>query len=363
MEGTCEWGTEKCLNNDIFAAPDGMVALGVDDGPTPNGTVPYLQILNDEKVSVTHFLIGSAIYWNMDVMKELVASEQKQHLAVHTWSHTQQAIKTDLEVIGDLGWTMQIIYDVSGYIPMYFRPPEGVIDNRVRAIARHVFGLQNVMWDRDADDWCLRQDTGTADVSGCPQSAPNLDFVRNAEVEWADKSANNSGWLSLNHETTNQGAQAFQAMVQAIKKNGWDFVGIVSALQGLPAYNNAYNLTDTPTKQDNILPTHNFINVTDPTAALGSADAPKLGDWSTSAATSVGSQTSGSNASGSSTSANASKSATSSSTRKSATSTGSSSTSSSSSSSSTSGAQVAIAPSTLTALCAAALLVGVVVAA
>ena len=79
--------------------------------------------------------------------------------------------------------------------------------------------------------------------------------------------------------------------------------------QGLPAYNNAYNLTDSPTKQDNILPTHTFINVTDPVAAPGSANAPKLGDWSKTASksgASVGAQTTGSNASGSSSSTSSS---------------------------------------------------------
>ena len=69
------------------------------------------------------------------------------HLGVHTFSHSIQTTKTDLQILGDLGWTMQLIFEATGKVPMYFRPPEGDVDNRVRAIARDVLGLQTVMWN------------------------------------------------------------------------------------------------------------------------------------------------------------------------------------------------------------------------
>lgn len=90
-------------------------------------------------------------------------------------------------------------------------------------------------------------------------------------------------------------------MVKAATSAGWNVVGNVADLQALPWYNNAYGPKDTPIKQSNILPTKDIINVTDSTAAKGSAQAPKLGNWAKSAATqsfSSGSQSSGSNASG-----------------------------------------------------------------
>ena len=146
MSTVCSWTLQKCNDGNIFEAPDNSVAFGIDDGPTPDGTPKYLKVLSSNNISATHFLIGSAIYWNMDTMKELIAATPSQHLAVHTWSHTLQSTKTDMEVLGDLGWVMQIIYDLSGKIPMYFRPPEGDVDNRVKAIAKYVLGMQTVLW-------------------------------------------------------------------------------------------------------------------------------------------------------------------------------------------------------------------------
>lgn len=39
---------------------------------------------------------------------------------------------TDEQVLGELGWTAQLIYDYSGLAPAYWRPPYGDVDNRVR---------------------------------------------------------------------------------------------------------------------------------------------------------------------------------------------------------------------------------------
>lgn len=146
MSKVCSWTLQKCNTGNIYDAPDNSVAFGIDDGPTPGGTPKYLEVLSSNNISATHFLIGSAIVWNTPTMQQLIAASPAQHLAIHTWSHTLQTTKTDLEILGDLGWNMQIIYDLSEKIPMYFRPPEGDTDNRVNAIAKHVFGMQTVMW-------------------------------------------------------------------------------------------------------------------------------------------------------------------------------------------------------------------------
>lgn len=118
--------------------------MSFDDGPNL-GTEELLKYLDENDLSGTHFVIGSAILYNPDTMK--LMADAGVHLGVHTFSHSIQTTKTDLEVLGDLGWTCQLIFEATGKVPMYFRPPEGDVDNRVRAIARDVLGLQTVMWN------------------------------------------------------------------------------------------------------------------------------------------------------------------------------------------------------------------------
>lgn len=55
---------------------------------------------------------------------------------------------TDIEALGEIGWTNQIIYDKSGLVPGFWRPPYGDIDDRIRAIAHEVFGMYSVVWNR-----------------------------------------------------------------------------------------------------------------------------------------------------------------------------------------------------------------------
>ena len=56
---------------------------------------------------------------------------------------------SNLDVLAQLGWTMQIIYDSSGKLPRFWRPPYGETDARVSGIAREVFGMTTVMWNQE----------------------------------------------------------------------------------------------------------------------------------------------------------------------------------------------------------------------
>ncbi|KAJ1039175.1 hypothetical protein NDA11_001458 [Ustilago hordei] len=275
MTNVCSWTVQKCDTGDIWLAPDNYVSITFDDGPTPQSSelISYLQA---QRQSATHFLIGSAIVWNPTAMDEYVKADPPMHLGIHTWSHTLQTGKTDLEILGDLGWTMQIIYDLTGSVPMYWRPPEGDVDARVRAIATQVLGLQTVMWNKDADDWCLRQGNGTAQLETCTTGvgATKQGVIREM-TSWATDS-NRTGFISLEHETTDQAIDAFKSYHRALKANNWN-VGAVPELQGLPYYQNQWNLTSKKEPVDSILPTREPINVVHSDAPRGSSRAPDTG--------------------------------------------------------------------------------------
>ena len=57
---------------------------------------------------------------------------------------------SDLQVVGELGYTMEIIHNsTGGRLPKFWRPPYGDADNRVRAIAKEAFGLTTVVWNQE----------------------------------------------------------------------------------------------------------------------------------------------------------------------------------------------------------------------
>lgn len=68
----------------------------------------------------------------------------------------------------------------------FFFAFSGDVDNRVRAIAK-VLGLQTVMWTEDAEDWCLRQNNGTAQLATCLNGiGKSYESVVNEQKSWAD---------------------------------------------------------------------------------------------------------------------------------------------------------------------------------
>lgn len=57
---------------------------------------------------------------------------------------------SNLQLIGEFGWTMEIIHNsTGGRVPKYWRPPYGDADERVIAIAKEVFGLTTVIWNQE----------------------------------------------------------------------------------------------------------------------------------------------------------------------------------------------------------------------
>jgi chitin deacetylase len=71
-------------------------------------------------------------------------------IAVHTWTHPYMTTLSNLDVLGQLGWSMQLIHNsTGGRVPKFWRPPYGDADNRIRAIAKQVFGLDTIVWNQE----------------------------------------------------------------------------------------------------------------------------------------------------------------------------------------------------------------------
>lgn len=112
---------------------------------------------------------------------------------------------------------MQIIADLNGgRIPKYWRPPYGDVDNRVRAIAKGVFGLETVPWDKDSGDWAIS--TGT-------YTKQQVDDTMN-------------GWLTgpkspglniLEHELNDNTVNVFMDNYPKMVSNGWNISNIADA--------------------------------------------------------------------------------------------------------------------------------------
>ncbi|GAA5973755.1 hypothetical protein JCM11641_005118 [Rhodosporidiobolus odoratus] len=214
--GVCSWTMAHCFgDNDVYEAPDGMYGISFDDGPLPASPTLY-NFLQQNNQTATHFFIGSNVMNSHDVFQQAVQSGG--HIGVHTWSHPYMTTLTDMEILGELGWTAQIIYDWSGFAPKWWRPPYGDTDDRVRAIATEVFGLTLAGWDVDSFDWCLSEGGGSSCVGQGPASQQDLE----GEVRGWQAGSKSPGVLGLEHELTSHSVAGFINTFPGIKQHGWD---------------------------------------------------------------------------------------------------------------------------------------------
>jgi len=212
---------------DVWDAPDGVVGISFDDGPLEASPKLY-DFLKNAGQKATHFYIGTNILESPKVF--LKAFEGGDDIAVHTYTHPYMTTLPNLQILAELGWTMQVIHDsTGGRIPKYWRPPYGDVDNRVRAIARHVFGLTTIIWNRDALDWEL----------GTKYMTPER--VHQNLTTWYT-GPKSPGLIILEHELSTESVQAFIDAYPLIKSNGWEARSVAELLGG-PAYLNAVNDT------------------------------------------------------------------------------------------------------------------------
>ncbi|CAO1619308.1 unnamed protein product [Parajaminaea phylloscopi] len=260
------WTLSKYIGpNDVSQAPDGIWAVNFDDGPT-SASPPLYKFLQDHNQPATHFMIGSNI---VNFPNEFMqANATGGQLAVHTWSHKLQTSLSNEQVLGDLGWTMQIIYDRTGRIPNLWRPPQGDVDNRVRAIAEEVLGLHCVLWKADSNDWCLddhfKTQCGADNAIGQSYNSV-MHEIRNHLT-----GSKSPGVILLEHEMNKAPVQIFQDYYNEIKQNGWNPQAIGEFDKQVGWYANALNHTSPTTGQTAIVKA-DAVSVTSGSSAAASS--------------------------------------------------------------------------------------------
>ncbi|KAJ7258167.1 carbohydrate esterase family 4 protein [Mycena rebaudengoi] len=218
--------TYKCrIPGDIWDAPDGMIGISFDDGPTEvSGSL--LSFLQENKQPATHFLIGSNILYYPQAFQAIW--DAGEDIAVHTWGHPHMTTQSNLQVVAELGWTMALIHDsTGGRVPRFWRPPYGDSDRRVTAIAKEVFGLTTVIWNQDTADWSLTDPKGTTPAA-----------INASMTKWLT-GAKSPGLLILEHELSAPSVDSFIAAYPVMKQNKWNLVSLAQMLSGTSAYQNA----------------------------------------------------------------------------------------------------------------------------
>ncbi len=119
------------------------VALTFDDGPNPPYTERILDVLHQERVPATFFLVGRAVVAYPGTVRRIVRDGHA--VGNHTWDHGHLIVETPAAVRAELTRTSDAIERIAHVRTTLMRPPFGGRDFAVVAAA-HTLGYRVVMW-------------------------------------------------------------------------------------------------------------------------------------------------------------------------------------------------------------------------
>ena len=199
----------------------GKIVFTFDDGPDPEWTPKVLDILKQENIKATFFIVGQNGQANPDIIRRIVA--EGHEIGNHSFTHPNLAEVprqvTDIE----LNATQRLIESLTGRSTRLFRAPyfgdaeprtPDEIDPTVQA---QNLGYISVGLHLDPDDWKLKNDDGTPHTADQmvaevlrqvaitdPEERGNIILMHDAG---GDRSATVEALTKLIHELRSRGYQ------------------------------------------------------------------------------------------------------------------------------------------------------------
>jgi cellulose synthase/poly-beta-1,6-N-acetylglucosamine synthase-like glycosyltransferase/peptidoglycan/xylan/chitin deacetylase (PgdA/CDA1 family) len=137
--------------------PGKRIALTFDDGPDPVWTPRILEVLAEEGVPGTFFMVGSQAARHPDLVRQVV--DAGGEIGNHTFTHASLSAGPDWLTTSQVGMTEAVLLGITGHYPRFLRPPYSATPDAVtaegeRALAR-LAGARYIiaLTDFDSEDW------------------------------------------------------------------------------------------------------------------------------------------------------------------------------------------------------------------
>lgn len=176
-----------------------QIALTFDDGPHAVYTEILLDGLKERGVHATFFLIGASLKGKEEIVKRM--SREGHIIGNHTYTHVPlNSLSMDAACV-EIWKTNTALFDITGKIPIFIRPPYGLWDEESACAAE----MQSVLWNIDPEDWKYK----------------NKEKI----VELVVKKAKDGGIILL-HDIYKTSVEAALEIVDRLEEAGYEFVTV-----------------------------------------------------------------------------------------------------------------------------------------
>lgn len=177
------------------------IALTFDDGPNPDYTPKLLDILAKHGVKGTFFVMGAYVDEYPEIARRIV--EEGHMIANHTYNHLDLATLSNEEILTQIEWTQDSIFDETGILPTLYRMPFGSGGSRVVDLLENEYNMTSILWNLDTMDWSSHSTEAIREV------------VRNNLSHHT---------LLLMHDTHPATPESIDLMIPKLKEAGYTFV-------------------------------------------------------------------------------------------------------------------------------------------
>lgn len=144
--------TENYLIRPLDEHEDRKVALiTFDDGPKDRDMVEsLLDTLDKHEAKAIFFVNGYRVEQNPDLL--VLIHERGHAIGNHSWDHVQLKDLSPAEIDQQIESVQNVVKELTGEAPRFFRPPFGVSNDYVRQKAREE-NMLYMTWSNGSEDW------------------------------------------------------------------------------------------------------------------------------------------------------------------------------------------------------------------
>jgi peptidoglycan-N-acetylglucosamine deacetylase len=183
----------------------GNVCLTFDDGPHPELTPRLLDLLVENCVRATFFVIGREAEKYPHLVRRMI--DDGHCVGSHSYSHRPRGLLSAREAANEITRGAEVVGAILGELPKLYRPPEGKLTGR-DLLKLWRLGFTTVLWNVDPKDY-------------------NKPSAEDVKLELAKRKLE-SGDLVLFHDTHPHAVEILPDLITSARESGLEF-GTVEA--------------------------------------------------------------------------------------------------------------------------------------
>ncbi len=173
-----------------------------DDGPNKQITPQILSILDDYEVRAIFFLVGRFAKEHPEIVREI--KRRGHFIGNHSFNHPNRRIFSYSENLAELTSTQELLLELTGEEPSFFRPPLGLV-SPIGFFLSERMKLKTILWSYSTDEWGRRKGMDARTIASHATSS-----IRNGDIV-------------LMHDDNEKSTEILKLILPKLKEAGFNF--------------------------------------------------------------------------------------------------------------------------------------------